>query len=571
MQAESPMSGRTFLIVFVFVLAAGFAAGAWWLVQTPPAEAPKGLPSPPVRVEPRPKEPPEPESDRSNLEIDPVDAAQDATTVVYPLEVELELVASALTPIGEGAPAMGSDATAKLAGSVNSATGQGLSAEITFVAGANQGRVLRSGRDGRFGANDLYPGLSIVKITALSTPGVLREVLLRKDRESLLNIGFGRPGYFQGVVKDTAGRPVADAKVIVDGQETQSDDLGEFAFAAVAAGDTFAVVEKPGYAARWEKLTIVGGRSVEKGAVTFILRKAARLMITIVENLNVETEALVYLLPDPLDSMREFPWYRVNPIRLYPGGTVAVEDLPPQRISVRLFHAGAVAKPPSRSVSLGDGLTENLSLHLEPTPVLNGVVTQDGKPVKNAEVVLEAPERAGAMLLVLGESNYLQLEREVLPDFPPAVQRVKTNAAGHYLLSSCENVTPVRYLHASSPDGRNTAWKILKGGETRIDLALEPAAGEERIVIEMEGRTQGLPVRVVVNGAPRDPAVLPPDEDLRIDRLPPGEWKLNVTWNGEPIITSMPVQLHGESVIELVLPKGAIEGQDAETRKRSGK
>jgi len=565
------MSGRTFLILFAFVLAAAFAAGAWWLVGTPPAEAPKGAPFRSVPVEPRSKEPPEPDGGRTKLEIDPVDAAQAATAVVFPLEVQLELVASALTPVAEGAPAMGSDATARLAGSVNGTTGQGLSAEIAFVAGANQGRVLRSGRDGRFGANDLYPGLSIVRITAVGTPGALREVLLRKDRESLLNIGFGRAAYFQGVVKDSAGKPVADAKVAVDGQETQSDELGEFSFPAVAGGDTFAVVEKAGYAAHWEKLTIVAGRSVEKGAVTFVLKKAARLFVTIVENLNVETEALVYLLPDPLDSARQFPWYRVNPVRVYPGGTVVVEDLPPQRISVRVFHAGAVAKPLSRSASLGEGMTENLELHLEPTPVLNGVVTLGGKPVRNAEVVLEAPERGAAMLSVLGESNYLTLEREVLPDFPPAVQRVKTNAAGAYVLSSCENVTPVRYLHASSPDGRNTAWKILKGGETRIDLALEPARGEERIVIEMEGRTQGLPVRVVVNGAPRDPLVLPPEEDLRIDRLPPGDWKLTATWNGEPIITSMPVQLQGETVIELVLPKGAIEGQDEETRKRAGK
>jgi hypothetical protein len=247
-----------------------------------------------------------------------------------------------------------------------------------------------------------------------------------------------------------------------------------------------------------------------------------------------------------------------------------VEDLPPQRISVRLFHAGAVAKPLSRSVTLGDGLTENLDLHLEPTPVLNGVVTLDGKPVRNAEVVLEAPERGAAMLTVLGESNYLTLEREVLPNFPPAVQRTKTNAAGAYVLSSCETVTPVRYLHASSPDGRHTAWQILEGGETRVDLALEAAKGEERIVIELPGRSQGLPVRVVVNGAPREPAVLPPEENLRIERLPPGDWKLTARWNGEAIATSMPVQLQGETVIELVLPQGAIAGQDEETRKRSG-
>src|ERR1700741_3850272 len=84
------MSGRTFLILFAFVLVAGFAAGAWWLVQTPPADAPKGPPSPSIRPQPRPAELPEPDSGRANLEIDPVEAAQASTTVVFPLEVDLE-------------------------------------------------------------------------------------------------------------------------------------------------------------------------------------------------------------------------------------------------------------------------------------------------------------------------------------------------------------------------------------------------------------------------------------------------------------------------------------------------
>jgi hypothetical protein len=564
------MSSRSFLIVLVFVLAAGFAAGAWWLVKTPPAVAPKEGPTPPAPVQPT-REPAPPEPDRTHLEVDPVAQAEAATTVVFPLEVELELVESAVVPKGPGVAAMGSDATAKLAGSLNGAGGQGLAAEIRFVAGANEGRVLRSGRDGRFGANDLYPGLSIVKIEALGTPGAMREVLLRKDRESLLNIGFGRPGYFQGVVKDAAGAPVPGAKVTVDGQETQTDDQGEFVFPTVAGGDTFAIAEKAGYAATWQKLTIVAASTVEKGAVTFVLRKPARLEITIEERLNVEGQALVFLLPDPLGSVREFPWYRVNPTRLYPGGTVTVEDLPPTRVSVRLFHAGAVAKPLTRSVTLVEGATEHLPLHLEPAPVLNGIVTQDGSPAANAEVVLEAPERSGAMLSVLGESNYLQLEREILTDFPPAVQRVKANAAGEFVLSSCESVTPVRYLHATSADGRNTAWKILKGGETRVDLALEPASGEGRIVVEMEGRTQGLPVRVTVNGTPREASVLAPDADLKIGGLALGDWKLSARWNGEPIVTSMPVQLRDETVVEIVLPQGAIVGQDEETRKRSGK
>jgi hypothetical protein len=205
-------------------------------------------------------------------------------------------------------------------------------------------------------------------------------------------------------------------------------------------------------------------------------------------------------------------------------------------------------------VTLQEGQATAVTLHLATAPVLLGVVTEGGRPVQGAEVTLEAPERAQAMLSVIGEANYLDLEREVLPDMPPAVQRVRTNAAGEFVLSSAENVTRVRYLHARSPDGRSTAWKLLRGGETRVDLALAPAAGEGRIVVEMEGRTQGLPVEVTVDGAPREPRVLPAHEDLEIDRLAPGSWKLSARWHGESIVTDMPVDLHDLVTVELVLP-----------------
>jgi len=87
----------------------------------------------------------------------------------------------------------------------------------------------------------------------------------------------------------------------------------------------------------------------------------------------------------------------------------------------------------------------------------------------------------------------------------------------------------------------------------------------------MDGRTQGLPVEVKVNGTPRDASVLPAHEDLKIDKLAPGGWKLTARWHGEPIVTDMPIELHEEVAIELVLPQGAVVGQDAETRKRAGK
>lgn len=521
-------SQRNLLLALVFALAAGLAAGAWWLIQSPPPAPPVARGSPPpaeAGTVPTPDEGP----GRTNVQIDGVEDEPGAaeSTVVFPLEIDLELVASAIAPSVDGISAMGSDATARIAGSVHGSGGEGLRAEVRFVAGANEGRVIQSGRDGAFGANDLYPGLSIVRIAAPGTQGSLREVLLRKDRETQLNLGYGRPALVQGEVKDSAGGPIQGARVTIDGQETETDEKGEFAFEGIAAGETLVIVEKPGYAAHLERLTVVGGLAIEKGRLAYVLRRAARLEITIEDRINVEGQALVYVLPEVMDAVRDFPWYRVNPVRVYPGGTAVVEDLPAKHVRLRLFHAGALANPRTRSVELKEGDTEHVSLHLEPAPVVNGVVTEDGRPVAGAEVVLEAPQRSMAMLSVLGQTNYLDLEREVLPDFPPAVQRVKANAAGEFVLSSCENVARERYLHARSPDGKSTGWKLLRGGETRVDLVLERAQGDAEIVVQMDGRVQPLPVKVKVDGAPRDLKMLPPGQDLHIPGLAPGTWRFS--------------------------------------------
>jgi hypothetical protein len=112
---------------------------------------------------------------------------------------------------------------------------------------------------------------------------------------------------------------------------------------------------------------------------------------------------------------------------------------------------------------------------------------------------------------------------------------------------------------------------VLRGGETRVDLALEPAKGDGELILQMTGRTQGLPVEIKVDGAPRDPQVLPPGRDLHIAGLAPGTWKFTAKWNGETIFDGMLVDVKEETTLSLTLPEGAIVGQDADTRRRSGK
>lgn len=558
------------MLGFVVAFVAAVAASAWWLVRASPDAKPEA-PSPvPVRESTEAAAPETGPSRKTPLEAAVPEAAA-ATTVVFPLKVELELLASAVRPKSEGVAPIGSDATARLVGSVHGADGKGIAAEVQFVAGPNSDRRLVASREGAFGANDLYPGLCVVRITAAACVGSQREILLRKDRETQLNVGYGRPGFVAGAVQDAGGAPIQDAKVTVDGQETKTNEKGEFVFPEVASGETIAIAEKAGLAASQQKIVVVAGEAVDKGKLVFVLRPGARLSVTIGDRINVENEAQLFLLPETPGAQRDYPWYRLNPVSIYPGGTKVIEDLPAQKIVLRLFHAGATAAPPTRSVVLRELATETVELHLVAAPIVGGRVTDAGRPAQGAEVVLESPSRSQAALAVLGETNYLDLEREVFPDFPTAVQRAKTNAAGEYVLDNSEGVSRTRYLHATSSDGKRTAWRVLRGGETRVDLALEPARGDGQLIVQMAGRTQGLPVEVTVDAAPRDPQILPPGRDLHIAGLAPGTWKFSAKWNGDTIFDGMLVDLKEETTLSLTLPEGAITGQDADTRRRSGK
>lgn len=560
-------SQRNTLLVVAIVFAGGLTSGVWWVLRASPPQsaAPVEAPAPVVEAPPAPEP--------VVLEGAPVaqresDVPASETTVVFPLEIELELVQARVSAHADGPTAEA--ASARLKGSIRSHD-QGLRAEIVFVAGANRGRTLATDQSGDFGASDLLPGLSVVQVRGYGILGSMREVLLRQERDTYFNIQFARLASVFGEVIGVDGTPIPEARVLLDGQETTSDEKGVFYFDRVAPGETLIIVEKPGYSAYRETVHLPGGKTVEKGRLKFTLERGARLTIHVEERLNPSIPAQVFLLPSSPRAQRKFPWFRVNPVSVYPGGTVVVDDLPPEHLAVRLYHPGSLAQPAVRALKLSPGQQEELTLHLAPAPMLQGTVTRGGKPVSNARVRLEAPDRLGAMLAALGMSSFLDLETEVLPELPPAAQETTTDAAGRFFLSANEAVSKTRHLIATSPDGNEVGTLTLRGGETNVDVALHPRAVEERaLVVSMDGRHQALPVKVTVGGAPRDLVMLPADEDLRIDGLSSGTWQLKARWSGAWITQDQVITIDDDARTSLALPEGAIAGQDEETRKRAG-
>jgi hypothetical protein len=566
-------SRNLLLAALAGVVVVGLGVGAWFVLREAPrphtevtlAPAPD-LPGPSAPTDAAPEE-------RRQLELAVDDSPEYGTletTVVFPLQVALELTRASSTIQADDTPRLGSGATARFAGSVRDGKGGGVRAEVRFVAGPNQGRVLYADSLGRFGADSLNPGLSVVKVTGPGIVGSQREVSLRPQRETLLNIGYGRPANVSADVVGHDGKPISGAKVTMDGQVATSGEDGLVEFAAVAAGEVLILVEKPGFASLRQTLTLVGGSTIPRGQLKFRLDPGASLQIAISDSLNASQQALVFVLPE-LEGERKFPWQTVNPVRVWPGGSAVVNDLPEGRVMLRVYHAGATAKPQKRSVELHPGRRETIEFGLVPAPVVTGVVRDDGKPAAGALVRIEAPDRAAATLSVFGQSNYLFLESDVLPDLPPAMQEGTTNDKGEFQLSASEDVAPVRYLTAISKDGKRMAHAVLRPGETRVELALEPLqGGQGELAIQMEGRIQPLPVEVVVNGTPRDPSVLPLGRDLRVADLPEGTWKVTVRWNGQTL-TDQQLEIGGETRLLVALPEGAIFGQDEETRRRAGK
>jgi hypothetical protein len=490
--------------------------------------------------------------------------AEEPTEIFFPLELSLTLVEPAKRLAAEGHGAHGSGARARLEGHLFGRDTNGVAGEVRFTSGANMGRVLKCDAGGGFGAHDLYPGLSIVKISGPMIAGAEREVLLRNDRKSVLNIGFGRPAVVHGRVQDEAGEPIIGARVTMDGQEAFTDIEGAFYYPRMTSGQVLLFVEKDGYVAWRERYNVKAGATITGEKLVYTLRPAARLELRIAESIGARQAAQVFLLPAAgARTSRDFPWHRVNPVSVHPGGTSTVEGLPPGNLQLYLFHAGARAKPRVSSVSLQAGRLTKTVLHLAPAPMLKGRVSLDGEPVARALVKLEAPDQVQTTLSTFGQPPGF-LEVGVFPNLPTSVQAAWSDPAGRFTFSSNEQISPIRYITAEGPDGKTWAGEIVRRGTQEVELKLKGIPPDECVIeLQMEGRELALPVQVTVDGAPRVAVSLPADQSFRVEELAKGRWKVNVRWNSQPLLRDVILDLDDETALLIPLPEAAKSGGSA--------
>jgi len=497
-----------------------------------------------------------------------------ASTVEHPLEVRLVLVKEGSFDGGELPPPR-SDANASLRGFLRGAKGTGTPGKVTFVAGPNQGRELRTDSGGRFGATDLYQGLSFVRIETDSGLSSERELTLRQLSRSELNLDMSRPAaaYVSGKVTDLSGSPLEGAEVRMDGGRTLTDFNGEFEFPRITPGKVPATVKKHGYATSYQLFHVVHGRAISRDKLTFVLHPSVDLELRLEAAVGSPGPVQVFILPVGGRSVgtqlgaRTFPWHELNPVLVHPGGSTLLEGLQEGHVSILAFHPGAVASPPLVNKNLVPGRQNQHLIRLRAaSAVIRGLVKGvDGRPLRGARVRLEDPARTYASSQAMQQRRPDFMLGAVVPHMPAAVQETTTDRMGRFVLTSYPEISPKGYyLTVESPDGKARAVQAVTNAGVDLEIELEEveeSAG--RLLVHMGGRYQGLPIDATINGQPLERFTLPADEQLLLDGLVPGLWRLEVWWSRDQLVPGKQLRIEpGRDTTELlVLPLPAIEGR----------
>jgi len=504
-------------------------------------------------------------------EVAPRTKTVEPTTVLWPLELDLDIVSPSYLPESSEGQRPGAGRRARLIGNIADARGEPVLAKVEFVSGANMGRVLFCGTDGSFGANDLYPGLAIVRVSATGIVGSRREIVLRQNTEYTLNIGYGRPGAVQGEVVDAQGVGIEDAKVIIDGLATRTDAEGYFYLGGLASDRALLEIEAPGYSGVRDVVGITAEFTIPRGRLVYRLERSADLEIVLKTDIGAKENAQVVILPSDTKQIRRFPWYLTNPVEITPGTSITVRDLPVGAVTVRVYHRGALAIPAERLINLRSGVSNRVEVELQPAPVLRGIVTQNGKAVPGARVKLEAPDRVAATLSYFRTAHWF-LESEVLPTFPFAVQEVLADGNGAFMFTAWPEVSESRYLEAWSLDGQAWGGRFVGPDDSEVNLEIQPLErGRAELHIDLPDRTQALEIKLTINGTPAESFSIAAGEDLVIDQLLEGTWNVKARWYDEVLLNEPNLELDGVRTLRSTLPERAIVGDNREAWERAGR
>ena len=569
------------LLLFVGVLVLGGSALFVLLGGGPDEPEPVAVPT---RDDPVPAARPAELGPSAIGERAPTGPAPDSgtTSVAWPVVVSLELVRAAHMPNAPDAPPIGTGRRSQVSGVILDPRGNGVPAEITFTSGANKGRVLRANGEGQFGATDLYPGLDLVEVRGPGIPGSVREVRLRQDKTEQLNISYALPGSVVGTVYDAEGEPLEGVEVMLDGQRNVTNADGDFHYTSITAGLNLSLLlRKEGYAHFGGTVAIPAARHVEKGRYKFAMDRSSTLRISIPDRIGGPDPTMVVILPSNMRVARTYPWHLVNPVEIEPGGSVLLDNLPSTKVILRAFHEGAVAAPQQRAVTLRPSGEPHVELRLQPAPSVRGeVVDREGNTIPGARVTIEAPDRVAATSRHLGEMPIF-LESEVIPTLPPAAQSTVTDDRGAFVFSAWDELSPVRYVVAETADGSLWGSAVVRAPEgdapgQPVRVVVAPVTGgRAELRVDFPGRIQGVPVEVFVEGAPREPVLVPVHDVLHVEGLAEGTWRMRVSWHGEQVYGRDGYDEFdlgpGGELRKVQLPQGAIDGQDEDTLRRAGK
>ena len=509
--------------------------------------------------------------------VDPGEAA--LSTVIWPLVVEVALAIDGRVEVPEGAQSIRWGANAGIKGTVRGNSGRPVPAKLEFLFGPNEGRSIQSDAWGRFGANNLLPGISVVRVTSGNSLTVVREVRLMGRTEREFHVNFANPSFVSGIVKDERGVVVEGAEVHLDGKLKFTNADGEFTFSNVPAGSVNVTVNKDGFARCSQKVGVGYRQTVLPKNFIIFLEKGGELQISVNRTVGSVEPSVAYLMPAAGPGRsgdgRGFPWHEINPIEIPPGGSAVVQGLPLGSVNVRLFHRGAVASPASKNVRVHGGRSNAVAIDLLPAPTVRGVVMDGGKPASGALVQIEAADRAHATSRSMQQKGPRFALETVVSSVPSAYNETKADGKGQFTFTSPADLIATYYATATSSDGKRRGIGVVPPGAREVRIELEPISKKVgAIEIDLPGRFQGLPVEVRIQGAPSEPYMLRSGEPLQIEGLGLGTWYVQARWRGTDVVQRLAVVVDEASKKEPVIVKGslpppAIQGQTAAERDRA--
>jgi hypothetical protein len=203
--------------------------------------------------------------------------------------------------------------------------------------------------------------------------------------------------------------------------------------------------------------------------------------------------------------------------------------------------------------------------------LLTGRVVDDGQVVAGATVRVVAADPVDASLRLFGGSR-LSLEEEVLPLSPAVVRATRSAGDGRFRISAGEQVSEWRLLEAVGPKGLRRGLLAVGPNQREVEIELDSIEeGTARLELALPRRFQAIAVQLTIDGRPGERFEVESREDLVIDGLAQGLWRLDVRWRGARLLEEGGLELEGVERRTIELPEEAILGQDRDTWLRAGR